>query len=253
LYHWTTPLCNTLYTRWPTFQLLKKPFQWGKWWWGHNSILTTSWICLCYNNYVSFSMNGENWVSHGGCWVRGEFLVTIHETNLLQDHTPCRTKCHIARKRKEVTEFPLNSLSRQTSEPENLACCTMIDTEVSRVLKKAWNVLKWSRRIVKTKRARECMWVYYTTEFSIGFVFLHSNTVPRTNNNVAFLCQIFICFRKPSSTVSNLNFQIFNNWGISMQSMQLCICNNNPTLEVSTINGFSQVKSSIFNHFGKCQ
>jgi hypothetical protein len=38
-----------------------------------------------------------------------------------------------------------------------------------------------------------------------------------------------------------------------MQSMQLCICNNNPTLEVSTINGFSQVKSSIFNHFGKCQ
>jgi len=132
-----------------------------------------------------------------------EFLVTIYETNLLQDHTPCRTKCHIARKRKEVTEFPVNSLSCQTSEPENLTCCTMIDAEVSRVLKKAWNVLKWSRRIVKTKRARECMWVYYTTESSIGFVFLHSNTVPRTNNNVALLCQIFISFRKPSSTVLN--------------------------------------------------
>jgi hypothetical protein len=27
---------------------------------------------------------------------------------------------------------------------------------------------------------------YYTTELSIGFVFLHSNSVPRTNNNGRF-------------------------------------------------------------------
>jgi hypothetical protein len=53
---------------------------------------------------------------------------------------------------------------------------------------------------------------YYTTELSIGFVFLHSNTVPRTNNNGRiFVNYLIIYFRKPSSTVFNLIFQNFNN------------------------------------------
>jgi hypothetical protein len=101
----------------------------------------------------------------------------------------------------------------------------MIDREVSRVLKKAWNVFKWSRRIVNVV-------AYYTTELWIGFVFLHSNTVPRTNNNGSFFVKyLFIYFSKPSSTVFHLIFQNFNNWGISMQSYTLhCvhICNNKP-------------------------
>jgi hypothetical protein len=79
------------------------------------------------------------------------------------------------------------------------------------------------------------MWGYYTTEFSIGFVFLHSNTVLRTNNNGHFFVKYLFILEN------------------QVRQFQLCICSNNPRLVVSTINGFSQVESSIFNHFGKYQ
>jgi hypothetical protein len=35
---------------------------------------------------------------------------------------------------------------------------------------------------------------YYTTELSIGFVFLHSNTVPRTNNNGRFFVKYLVIY-----------------------------------------------------------
>ncbi len=54
--------------------------------------------------------------------------------------------------------------------------------------------------------------------FKIGF-----HAVPMTDVQT-LLCQIFINLKKWSSTLSNENFQKFDNWGINMQNTSCVLC-----------------------------